>query len=628
LQLSSLDSPEGLALALGNEAIARGAEEAGVDVATAYPGTPSSEILETLARHAKKFGFHVEWSTNEMVAFEVAYAAALAGKRAMTIAKHLGTYWIVDPLMVSVLTGVNGPLVIVTADDTHPYSSQNAGDTRYIARMAKLPELEPTDVQEAKEVTKYAFKLSEKVKLPVFVRLTHRLAHERAPLILGQPETRTGEASFKKNDERYVMVAANVRKRQPALEELEKILSSEVEASSFNSLEGNPSAPVAVVACGVAYRFVRDALEQLGNPSSVAVAKLVTTNPIPSSMLRSFLRGRKVAVVVEEVEPIVEVELRSLLQGEGVKVVGRGTGALSKFGELTVDSVRQALLSALSEVGDPAVQLAEQRVPAKLPDVANRYPYLCAGCPHAASYLAIKRMVRKHGGIVVGDRGCYNQGTNPPLRAIDTCVSMGASISMAVGFSEAGIKGAIVAVIGDSTFFHAGIPSLIDAVQNNAHVVVAVLDNGWTAMTGHQPSPVTGLTASGEPAARLSIEEVARAVGVKTVISLDPLADIKRSQEALEEALASPGPSVVVFRHECALQIEREARRAGIKLPLYEVVPDKCTGCRLCVLETGCPALVFDYASKKVIINPDECTGCGLCAQDCPFDAIKLVERK
>ncbi|MGC9175370.1 MAG: thiamine pyrophosphate-dependent enzyme [Thermoprotei archaeon] len=633
LQLSALDSEvEGVAIALGDEAVARGAEEAGVDVATAYPGTPSSEVLETLARHAKKFGFHVEWSTNEMVAFEVAYAAALAGKRAMTIAKHLGTYWMVDPLMVAALTGVNAGFVIVTADDTHPYSSQNTGDTRYITRMARLPEVEPATVQEAKDATKWAFEVSEKLGLPVFVRLTHRLAHARAAITLSPVSSRRGPGSFKKNDDRYVMVAANVRKRQPSFEELQKQILSISESCPFNNEDGNNDAPLGVVACGGTYQFVREAISKLPNPENIAVFKLAMTNPLPQGKLVQFMAKRKLVLVVEEVEPIVEVELRSLAQSSGINalILGRGTGTIPRYGEITTDSIVKGVARAF-EVGaakailsDPPTQVSVQ----KLADVENRYPYLCAGCPHAASYLAIKRIIRKHGGVVAGDRGCYNQGVNPPLRALDTCISMGASISMAVGFEKAGVKGAIIAVIGDSTFFHAGIPALIDAVMENAHITVAVLDNRWTAMTGHQPSPSTGLNAMGEVSPSILVEDVARAVGVKKVITVDPLEDIKRSEAALEEAISSPGPSVVVFRHECALQIEREARRKGVKLPLYEVDPSKCTGCRLCVLETGCPALVFDHTTKKVVINASECTGCGLCQQDCPFDAIHLTERK
>ena len=632
MQVASLDSEgEGVALALGDEAVARGAEEAGVDVATAYPGTPSSEVLETLAKHAKKFGFHVEWSTNEMVAFEVAYAAALAGKRAMTVAKHLGTYWMVDPLMVSVLTGVNAGFVIVSADDTHPYSSQNTGDTRYITRMARLPEVEPATVQEAKDATKWAFELSERIGLPVFLRLTHRLAHARSAITLSPLAPRKGPATFKKNDDKYVMVAANVRKRQPSFEALQKQIAEISGSCPFNRVEGDKEAPIGVVACGGTYQFVKEAVSKLPDPNNAAIFKLAMTNPIPESALADFISGRKLVLVVEEVEPIVETEIRAMAQSHGLNaiILGRGTGTMPRYGEVTVDAVLKGMSNALSVaaskelMSDPPVQVSA----VKLADVENRYPYLCAGCPHAASYLAIKRVIRKHGGVVAGDRGCYNQGVNPPLRALDTCVSMGASISMAVGFERAGVKGAIIAVIGDSTFFHAGIPALIDAVMDNSHVVVAVLDNRWTAMTGHQPSPSTGLTATGEVAPSILVEDVAKAVGVKKVITIDPLDDIKKSEAALEEALAYPGPSVVVFRHECALQIEREARRKGIELPLYQVDPAKCTGCRLCVLETGCPALVFDYTSKKVVINEDECTGCGLCEQDCPFDAIHLKER-
>ncbi|MGC8631465.1 MAG: thiamine pyrophosphate-dependent enzyme [Thermoprotei archaeon] len=633
MQVSSLDSEEeGIALALGDEAVARGAEEAGVDVATAYPGTPSSEVLETLARHAKKFGFHVEWSTNEMVAFEVAYAAALAGKRAMTVAKHLGTYWMVDPLMVSVLTGINAGFVIVSADDTHPYSSQNVGDTRYITRMARLPEIEPATVQEVKDATKWAFELSERIGLPVFLRLTHRLAHARSTITLSSLSPRKGAATFKKNDDRYVMVAANVRKRQPNFEDLQKQIVMVSETCPFNKTEGEKEAPMGIVACGGTYDFVKEAISKLPDPNNAALFKLAMTNPLPEQALIDFMSGRRLILVVEEVEPIVEVELRSLAQAHGLNaiVLGRGTGTMPKHGEITVDAVLKGIGNAFKVavskeiMADPPMQVTATKVA----DVENRYPYLCAGCPHAASYLAIKRVIRKHGGVVAGDRGCYNQGVNPPLRALDTCVSMGASISMAVGFERAGVKGAIIAVIGDSTFFHAGIPALIDAVMDNSHVVVAVLDNRWTAMTGHQPSPSTGLNAMGEVSPSILVEDVAKAVGVKKVITIDPLEDVKKSEAAIEEALAHQGPSVVVFRHECALQIERDARRKGIKLPLYQVDPSKCTGCRLCVLETGCPALIFDYSTRKVYINEDECTGCSLCQQDCPFDAIHLKERK
>jgi len=622
VNLLTLDAPSQRVLMMGNVAIARGAMEAGVQVATSYPGTPSSEIIGSLCQVARQAGVYVEWSTNEMVAFEVAFAASLAGVRSMMACKHLGVNWIADPFLVSAYTGVNGGLVIVVADDPHPYSSQNAEDTRYYAKLAKVPCLEPSDIQEAKDVMILAFELSETLQLPVMVRITPRIAHTRGVVVLGPISRLRRKAKFEKDSTRYVMIASNTRNRHPWLNKQYARAAELAETFQLNRLGLVPSATVGVIGCGLSYGYVREALHLLGAEDRVSILKLVTVNPLPTQLVCKLLSSVNTVLIVEEIEPVVETDIRSLAQGLGlnIEIKGRLTNDLPREFELTPDIVTMALAKILNT---PLNNATPNEVISEINDlVIRRTPFLCAGCPHRASYYAIKQALKKvnRGGIVTGDRGCYNQGIHPPLKAIDTCICMGASIAMACGFNQAGIEEPIVAVIGDSTFFHAGIPALINAVYNYAKVTVVILDNGWTAMTGHQPNPTTGITAMGEPTKIIKPEDFVKACGINHVKVVDPY-NVKAAIDAIAEAINHPEPSVVVCRHLCAIQELRAMKLRGIKSTPYTVNISKCNGCKLCLSQLGCPATALE--NGKVKIDTYTCVGCGVCAQVCPVEAIE-----
>ena len=611
-------------LLMGNHAIARGAIEAGVQVVAGYPGTPSSEILATIAEQADELGIHVEWSTNEKVAYEVAYGAALSGVRALMTTKHLGVNVLSDALLVSAYTGVNGGLVIVTADDIHPFSSQNAEDTRYYAMLAKIPCIEPSNVEEAKNMMHDAFKISEELQLPVLFRVTDRICHAKSGATLGPINKLDRQASFTKEDPRYVMIAPNARKRVGWLNQ--QIDKAEALSENYpdNKAITKEGAKLGVIASGVPYEHTVEALNVLGLASSVSVLKLTFTYPLPKQMIAEFLKAHPQVLVAEEIEPIIETEVNSIAHQMGIatSVHGRLDGLVPREHELTPERVGRSVTTIL-KTDDPSIM----DVTFKAPEMIRRIPNLCAGCPHAASYYALK-MARKRmggGGAVTGDRGCYNQGTNPPLSAIDTCVCMGASISMASGLYHAGVKGPIVAVIGDGTFFHNGVHPLINAVHNTADITVMILDNGWTGMTGHQPNANTGINVMGKPAPKVSLEEMAKASGVQYVKVISPY-NVDEAIDTIMEAMKQPGPAVLISRQVCPVQDRRLRRRAGEKLvdPEVTVDADKCTGCLYCVNNVGCPAL--DVMDGKIQINPTVCIGCGVCAQVCPTGAIEVKQ--
>ena len=605
-------------LMLGNEAIARGAIEAGVRVATAYPGTPSSEVLRALSGVASKYGIYVEWSTNEKVAFEVAYSASLTGVRAMAVMKHLGTHWVIDPLAVAAVTGIRGGLVLVSADDPLPSSSQSSVDTRMSARLVNIPAVEPSNPREAKELLKKSFELSEASELPVLFRYTEKVAHSKGVVELGERLEWNGRPEFVKDPDRFVSIAPHARRNIPKIFERLKKAESFVESEPFVERTGPDSGEVGLITAGVPHLYALEALEELG--SELPVLKLSAAYPIPREAVREFLESVKKVLILEEHEPVIEDQVIVLAHTAGLrtKIVGKESGLLPRYGEYSPDLVEYAIRWVLGRDCPPNLGSSV--------DVPRRIPQLCAGCPHRGAYLAIKRVLRRRGGgVVFGDRGCYNQGVNPPLRAIDTCVAMGSSIAMAVGAKKAGLPDPAVAVIGDSTFFHAGIPPLIDASVNEAPIVVAVLDNSWTCMTGHQPSPATGVTAAGKKTVSLLPEDFALAARVPYRV-VDPY-NLRESEEALEwaleEAERTGRPAMVIFRRECVIQVLRRARRTGhrdVFKPL-SVDPAKCVGCKVCV-SIGCPAISFDGDSNKAVIDQSKCVGCSVCAQVCPVGAI------
>jgi len=582
----------------GNEAIARGAWEAGVEIAAAYPGTPSTEILEELSRFPHVY---CEWSTNEKVAVDVAAGAAYAGRRALATMKHVGLNVAADSFFYLASTGADAGIVIVSADDPAMHSSQNEQDNRRYAQFARVPCLEPSDSQECKDFTVKAFDLSEEFDTPVLLRTTTRINHSSTPVELGERrETRVRPAKFPHNPEKYVMVPAHARKRHPVVEERFLALAFRAETSAINRIEWRDRA-LGVITSGVAYQYVREVLP------AASVLKLGMAVPFPGGLVRRFAAGCSRLIVVEELDPVIEEQVRLL----GLTCEGKAIFPLC--GELDPTVVR----GAASEAG-----LAVDRAPICVPDLdepslPNRPPILCAGCPHRGVFqlLAKKRV------SVAGDIGCYTLGLQPPLAAIHSCGCMGAGIGVAHGAATAGIGERMVAVIGDSTFYHSGLPALANVAYNHSDILTIVLDNRITAMTGHQQNPGTGLTLGMNPSQQIELEPLCRALGIHHVTTVDAY-DIKKLEAAYKALMATNEPAVLIARRPCALLPEVRAHWVAL-----EVVEETCTGCGVC-FRIGCPAILrsgkVDTKSGKplALIDAAMCTGCEVCAQVCPHDAI------
>ncbi len=612
------DEPGKRVLLLGNEAIARGILEAGISVVTTYPGTPASEIGDSVSAIASEAGLYMEYSTNELVAVEVAAGVANCNVRALTAMKHVGLNVAADAVMTLAYVGVKGGYVIVTADDPECYSSQNEQDNRYYALLSNLPCLEPSDPQEAKDMTVAAVEVSEKLELPVFLRTTTRVNHTRGPVVLGKLGKPSLKGDLVRDMVRMVMVPAHARIMHEKL--LEKVDNARQlsEGSPFNLIVRRGKSGVGVVSSGAAYNYVLEAVDLLG--LDVGTLKLGMTHPLPEKMITEFLRMHKKIVVIEELEPYLELQIKAMAKDHApnVEIYGKmGKHYFPRNGELST----RLVASGLAEVTGRKLPIDFSGVDRVFSEVVkglpSRPPILCAGCPHRASFFVMKR-VGGESAAYPTDIGCYALGTAPPLGIGDLLICMGSSISTAQGISKVTGRNTI-ATLGDSTFFHAALPGLVNAVYNNAKVTLVVLDNTTTAMTGHQPHPGTGMTGMGSPTEKVSIEKVAKGIGVKYVKAVDPF-KLKKASAILRKALEQPGPSVVVFRAPCVLLSVREKRRQGIKVMPFTVT-DKCTNCMACIKSLGCPALVV--ADEKVSIDETLCTACGLCASVCPYAAIE-----
>jgi len=601
-------------LLLGNEAIARGAVEAGISAATAYPGTPSTEIVETLAEVAEEYGFYVEWSTNEKVALEVAIGVSMMGLRALTAMKHVGLNVASDPLMSLGYTGVVGGLVIVSADDPNAHSSQNEQDNRIYGMHAYIPVFEPSSVQEAKDMTRELFDLSEKYSTAVLLRTTTRLSHSRGEVVFGEVPKLNREARFHRDPERWALLPPyNLRKHRETLERIKK-LGEDLGSWHFNWFaEGDGD--TLVVSAGAAHMYVAEALKTLGVRSPLL--KLSSVYPLPRRMVEKALEFDRI-VVVEELEPFVEHQLRVAASetGRTPRIVGKEL--FPRVGELNAQLVASGLAKVLG------VRYEAQQGPSAGVELPPRPPTLCPGCGHRAAYYAVKlaAMRARTNPVWANDIGCYTLGFYPPFRMADFTWSMGSALGIGMGISRFS-KEPVVAFIGDSTFFHAGVPGLVNAVYNRYPIVIVVMDNEITAMTGHQPHPGSGMGPLGEPRPRVSIEELARACGVEFV-EVVPAYDVKRLMDAAERAIRYVRerglPAVVVARQRCALVELREKRRRGEKITLYKVLREKCVGCGICVDKFACPAILRE--NKVVKILPELCAGCGVCAAICPAKAI------
>jgi indolepyruvate ferredoxin oxidoreductase alpha subunit len=576
-------------LLMGNEAIARGVLEAGIKVVTAYPGTPSSEIPMTISRIAKEYNLYFEWSTNEKVAYEVAFAGAATGLRSMVTMKHVGLNVAADAFMASAEVGVDGALVVVSADDPSMHSSQNEQDNRYFARLANIPCIEPVSPQEAKDFTIKACEISEKYNLPVMLRTTTRVNHTRGDVEIGEVVTLERTPHFEKNAKRFVTVPANARVLKLKL--LEKMKSVKID---MDTTEGSG---IGIIASGIAYNYVKEAVAMLDMDAEIY--KLAVTHPL-SGTVTDFLRRHDEVFVVEELEPIVETEVRAIAQKEGIPVTIYGKEFVPREFELNTTRVTNAFKKYK---GLPEEIPKEYTIPV-------RPPVLCPGCPHRATFYAMKRAAPK--GVYPSDIGCYTLGVVPPVSAVDTCLCMGASIGFSCGLSKF-IPEKVICSIGDSTFMHTGLPALVNAVYNQNKFVIVILDNETTAMTGHQPHPGTGVTGMGEKVPKVYPEKLAEAMGIHTDV-VDPH-DVKTTVKVMKEAVKSNELRVVVARRPCIFV-------DGERGTPYTVT-DECTGCQVCINQLGCPAI--DFEDGKAFIN-DLCIGCGVCAQICPAEAIQVVE--
>jgi indolepyruvate ferredoxin oxidoreductase alpha subunit len=587
-------------LMTGNEATARGAYEAGALVGSAYPGTPSTEILENFSQYDGVYG---EWAPNEKVAAEVAMGAAVRGVRAFAAMKHVGLNVAADPFMSYAYHGSNGGLVIVSADEPGMHSSQNEQDNRCFAQFAKVAMVEPTDSQECLDFMKEAFHISEAYDTTVLFRMTTRICHSKTPVSLGE-RTLGKVQPFEKNPEKYIMVPAHARKRHPQLEKNLEALRQYSNQSLLNQEEFNTN-EIGIICNGISYQYAK---EVLGNQASYL--KIGFSHPLPDEKIRSFAKKVKQLVVIEENEPYMEKQIRSW----GIDCKGKDLFPLC--GEFSPELIREKLLGV-----KPMIHFNVADTP------PSRPPVLCAGCPHRGIYHTLAKYRKK--AFFSGDIGCYTLGYLPPFEAMDLSIDMGASISSAQGFQRANLFAEedepqlkAFALIGDGTFFHSGITGLLNMTYNQTPVTTIIMDNSITAMTGHQDNPGTGIGAMGTQSDAIQIEKLVSACGIpnENILVVDPY-DLDATKKAVEAGYQADLPFVIVSRRECALLKPVQYQRQNMKC---KIDPDQCKFCKSCI-RTGCPALQIDAQSSKVFIDSVQCNGCTICQQVCPFDAIERI---
>lgn len=574
-------------LMLGNEAVARGAYEAGVTVVSSYPGTPSTEITENIVKYDN---IYVEWAPNEKVACEVAIGASIAGARSMTCMKHVGLNVMADPVFTVSYTGVNGGMVLCVADDQGMHSSQNEQDSRHYAKASKILMLEPSDSAECKNFTKKAYELSEQYDTPVFLRLSTRVSHSQS-LVEEEEKQDYQLKDYVKDPAKYVMMPGNAIKRHVVVEDRINALREMVETSELNTVEDNGS-EIGVIAGGIAYLYAKEALGD-----KVNFLKIGIVYPLPEKKIKDFAAKCKKVFVIEELDPIIEEHCKAI----GVDVIGKDVFTLQ--GEYTPSMIKKAVLN---EEPAPYEEINEV--------IPVRPPVMCAGCPHRGTYYVLKKL----GLTVSGDIGCYTLGAAAPLQSIDTTICMGASVSAAHGMAKA--RGAefnkkLVSVIGDSTFMHSGITGLVDIVYNKGNNTVIILDNSITGMTGHQDNPTTGYTIRKEPTKQTNLVALCKSIGIEHVVVADPF-DVKNFEKVVKEEVERDEPSVIIAQRPCALL-------KTVKYTGHCEVTDKCKKCKVC-MKLGCPAISLDNGNIK--IDTTQCNGCGLCINVCPFGAIEKVE--
>ncbi len=570
-------------LMLGNEAVARGLYEAGCSFVSSYPGTPSTEITECVARYPEVYA---EWAPNEKVAMESAFGASLAGKRSFCGMKHVGLNVAADPLFTMSYTGVNAGFVIGVADDPGMHSSQNEQDSRHYARAAKMPMLEPANSEEARNFTKIAFEISEQFDTPVLLKMCTRIAHSQS--IVEEGERVEVKKEYEKNGQKYIMMPGNAKRRHPIVEQRTRDLVAFAEEDDINRIEDGKNKKMGIITSSTSYQYVK---EVFGD--EYPVLKLGMIWPLPEQKIISFAKSVETLVVVEELDSFIEEHCRNL----GLEVVGKEL--FSPVGEFSQNVVAKAL-GKEEAVG---TALSEE--------IPQRPPVMCAGCPHRGLFYTLA----KNKITVLGDIGCYTLGAVPPLCALDSTICMGASVSGLHGFVKAlegAADGKTVGVIGDSTFMHSGMTGLVNIAYNNSNATVIILDNSITGMTGHQQNPTTGKNLKGDPAAAVNLEELCRAIGIRRVRVVDPY-QLSETENAIKEELAAAEPSVIISRRPCALL--KYVKHAG---PI-KVDSDKCRSCKAC-MKIGCPAI--SMKDGKAVIDNTLCTGCGVCTQLCKFGAL------
>ena len=607
-----------LKLLTGNEAVAQGAYEAGVRIATAYPGTPSTEILENISNYKEIYS---QWSINEKVALEVASGASMAGARTLAVMKHVGLNVAADPFMTLSYTGVNAGLVVVSADDPGMYSSQNEQDNRYYPRFSKVPMLEPSDSQEAKDFIIRAFDISERFDTPVLLRITTRISHSRSAVSLGNRIEHAGR-EYEKDCRKYVMIPAFGRIRHKIVLKRWKELVKFSEQSSLNHLYSikagrNESCSIGIITSGISFQYTKEIFHD------TPILKLGITNPLPYKIIRDFADGKKLLIVIEELEPFLQEQIQQM--DLGVKILGKEY--FPQYGELNPKILEDfhshlfgtdLISGSYHEV--TGIDTAAGKNASSDPDkkktpkesIPLRPPVLCAGCPHRSIFYILKKLRLK----VMGDIGCYTLSVLPPLSSLDSCLCMGAGIGQALGMEKADLKfkGKIVSVIGDSTFFHSGITPLVDSVYNKGSGVVVILDNRITAMTGHQVHPGVGKTLMGEDTTEVKAEEIAKGAGVKNIKIIDPY-KIDLFEKTVREELKKDQLSVIIARRKCVLL---EKGKTAVNIYIDE---EKCEKCGIC-LKFGCPAI--ELKGDRYSINELMCTGCEVCVDICKKNAIKI----
>lgn len=588
---------------MGNAAIAMGALHAGVNLVAGYPGTPSTEILETVAK-CNDGSVYVEWSVNEKAALEVAAGASYAGARTLVTMKQVGLNVASDPLMSLAYVGVKGGMVIVSADDPGPISSQTEQDTRHFAQFAKLPVFDPSTPEEAYEMIQDAFAYSEKYGAPVLFRPTTRVCHSCADIQLHETPTVHKPEGFVKDTMRWVIFPRTSYLNHIKLEERTPVLSKDFSAYRFNQLTG--SGKLGIVTSGISYTYLQEALEDY--TGQVKVLKIATANPFPEELALQFLEGLEQVLAIEELDPVLERALTYLCGKHHlpVQIHGKLDGMVQPAGENSVESVHKVLEGYLGLDAIPAVQLPEP------PQMPVRPPVLCAGCPHRASFYAVKQAMKGRKAVFSGDIGCYTLGNAMPLDMVDTCLCMGADITMAQGLHRIEPDTVNFSFIGDSTFFASGMTGIVNAVYNRTDIILMVLDNSTTAMTGHQPHPGTGMTMMHEISPKVSIEAILRAVGLTSVETVDPL-NLEQTIQAVRTAADKPGVKAIICKSPC-IAVSKPAKR-------LQVDESRCVGCKQCIRELGCPAI--SLKGQKAYIEPDLCFGCTICAQVCKPGAIR-----